>query len=251
MERPSNLAEYNDFIKNIIEMAINDIIPKKPEYDMVIKFIRKTFVLPDTFELGALRIMVRTFTEFKEKLPEYELEFPTLTEEKNVTVLKSFQNAVLIYLFDNDILTDEEKRLASTQTIDVIKKVSQINPQDDLLNKAEHKIDILKGISEIKTSEEVGDPILTNQRNKIKVNLSVPELAYLFKLLSESKPDIFDVKTKSELYRFISENFITKGKTETAISTNSLNKFFSEADKDVANFWIEHLKKMLVEARKV
>jgi hypothetical protein len=44
----------------------------------------------------------------------------------------------------------------------------------------------------------------------IKTNLSVGDLALLFRMLFELKPDIFDVKTKAELFRFISSNFTTK-----------------------------------------
>ena len=44
----------------------------------------------------------------------------------------------------------------------------------------------------------------------IKTNLSVGDLALLFRMLFELKPDIFEVKTKAELFRFISSNFTTK-----------------------------------------
>lgn len=85
--------------------------------------------------------------------------------------------------------------------------------------------------------------------SKLKVNLSVKQVAYLFKLLLELKPDIFDIQSKAELYRFISANFITKGTEEKSISTNSLNNLFSNPEKDTAKFWVALLRKMLERAR--
>ena len=91
---------------------------------------------------------------------------------------------------------------------------------------------------------------ITKENPKLKTNLSVPQLSYLFKMLMDSKPDIFDVKSKAEVYRFINANFTTIGKDEGP-TVASLNNLYSNVDKDVANFWGIHLKKMVENARKI
>lgn len=91
--------------------------------------------------------------------------------------------------------------------------------------------------------------VLPSLPEKIKVNLSVPQLAYLFRLLYEVKPDIFPGLSKADLYRFIAANFTTKGKGDTEISIDSLNNHFCTPEKKTAAFWIEYLKKMLTQSR--
>jgi len=85
---------------------------------------------------------------------------------------------------------------------------------------------------------------------KLIVNISVPQLAYLFFMLHELNPDIFDLKSKTELYKFVTDNFVTKGTKETGISFDSFkNDFTKQTDKTV-EYWIEKLKKMLENSRK-
>ncbi len=92
------------------------------------------------------------------------------------------------------------------------------------------------------------DPII-KENPKLKTNLSVPQLSYLFKMLMDCKPAILDVKSNTEVYRFIESNFTTKGKDDGP-TVASLNNHYSKVDKEVANFWVEKLKKMLADARK-
>jgi len=85
--------------------------------------------------------------------------------------------------------------------------------------------------------------IKENHSPKIKTNLSVKELSYLFKSLLDLKPDIFDVKTDSELKKFISNNFITPGSEQPSI--NSLNKLFNQPDPKTVEFWKKHFSTLL------
>ena len=85
---------------------------------------------------------------------------------------------------------------------------------------------------------------------RIKMNLTVPQLAFIFKLLYELKPDIFDVKSKAELQRFISAHFATKGTEGKEISTEKLKQLFSDPDPDAAKFWQKHLYTMIAETKK-
>ena len=68
-------------------------------------------------------------------------------------------------------------------------------------------------------------------------------------MLMDCKPAILDVKSNTEVYRFIESNFTTKGKDDGP-TVASLNNHYSKVDKEVANFWVEKLKKMLADARK-
>jgi hypothetical protein len=87
------------------------------------------------------------------------------------------------------------------------------------------------------------------QKKKIKTNLTVAELAYLFSSLYELKPDIFDLKTDTELYNFISENFTSKKSEE--ISQNSLKKLFYEPDLKAVDFWMKHFSNLLHNSKKI
>lgn len=83
---------------------------------------------------------------------------------------------------------------------------------------------------------------------KLKTTLSVTQLAYLFKMLLETKQ--ITVNTNAELFRFISKNFSTKGKPEGDISTDALNNKFNSPDNDTIKYWIDELLKMLQTSRK-
>lgn len=74
---------------------------------------------------------------------------------------------------------------------------------------------------------------------KLKTNLSVPELATLFRELNKLKPDIFDIKSKAELHRFIANNVTSK--QQDNISTASIKNNFDTPDSKAADFWIEKM----------
>ena len=77
----------------------------------------------------------------------------------------------------------------------------------------EFKRIVLSEINKHNKAEENNSPTSTNP--KLKTNLSVPELALLFKLLKDLKPNLFELKSEAELYRFISTNFETKRTGDT------------------------------------
>lgn len=86
---------------------------------------------------------------------------------------------------------------------------------------------------------------------RIKTNLSVPQLAFLFKALAELNPKIFETQSEAELLRFISANFITKKSGEEGISTDKLRQLFNQPEIKSADFWEKHLHTMLAFARKI
>ncbi len=87
--------------------------------------------------------------------------------------------------------------------------------------------------------------------NRIKTNLSVPQVAFLFKMLNELKPELFDIKAEADLHRFISANFITKKSGDDGISIDKLRQLFNQPDTKAAEFWFEKLSTMMAEAKKI
>lgn len=86
--------------------------------------------------------------------------------------------------------------------------------------------------------------------NPLKTNLSVPQLAFLFKLLHEIKPEIFQVPTNAELFRFISQNFITKKSSADGISTKKLGDLFREPDRNAQQFWLDIITNWYTDKKK-
>jgi hypothetical protein len=85
----------------------------------------------------------------------------------------------------------------------------------------------------------------------IKTNLSVGDLALLFRMLFELKPEIFDVKTKAELFRFISSNFTTKKSKDGEISIDTITKKFNAPETKSKELWTTHLHTLLAFLKKV
>jgi len=77
-------------------------------------------------------------------------------------------------------------------------------------------------------------------KQKIKTNLSVPQLACLFRALLDNK--IIDIPVKANLYRFISESFESKGTLE--ISTKKIKNLFEDPDLKEFEFWDEKFLKL-------
>lgn len=71
-----------------------------------------------------------------------------------------------------------------------------------------------------------------NQLKKMKVKLSVADLAFLFRLLSEEK--VIETKYNTDIFKFISDSFTTKG--SDGISIKSIkNNFDSPQNNSISN----------------
>jgi len=101
------------------------------------------------------------------------------------------------------------------------------------------------------TPPQVFSPALQVQNTKLKTNLSVPQVALLFKILNDLSPNIFEVKSEAELLRFISANFETKKSGAEGISTDKLRILFNQPDSKAAEFWEKHFHTLLAEVRKI
>lgn len=102
-----------------------------------------------------------------------------------------------------------------------------------------------------KKLQGIQENITDKTKERLQTNLSVPELALLFKMTSELKPDIYKTKTKEELFQFISDNFQSKKSTEKGISVNKLRNEFSNPDLKAIEFWEKNLRDMLYQLKKI
>jgi len=105
-------------------------------------------------------------------------------------------------------------------------------------------------LHKIKEKEEQENPKIQTTP-KLKLNLSVPQLALLFKMINDLKPKIFNTKSDAELFRFISSNFQTKKSSDKGISTQKLRNEFNNPELKSIEFWETHLHTMLSNIRKL
>lgn len=107
-------------------------------------------------------------------------------------------------------------------------------------------------LNEIKKHDKVEENnTVTSTNPKLKTNLSVPELALLFKLLKDLKPNIFDIKSEAELHRFISANFETKKTGDKDISRQKLRNLFNQPDAKAAEFWEANIRLLQADVKKL
>ncbi|WP_156832009.1 hypothetical protein [Kaistella palustris] len=89
-------------------------------------------------------------------------------------------------------------------------------------------------------------PNTVQPKQKLKTNLSVKELAYLFRVLYDE--EIIDSKHKTDIFNFIAENFSSKQKED--ISANSIKNAFDTPDFNTVDFWQEKFTHFMQKARK-
>lgn len=77
----------------------------------------------------------------------------------------------------------------------------------------------------------------TKSKEKIQVNLTVPQIAYLFKMLHDAR--LIQTSTYKEIHEFIANNFIpsSKGHNED-ISVGKIARIWSNFDVNIAAYWM-------------
>ena len=83
-------------------------------------------------------------------------------------------------------------------------------------------------------------------KQKLKTNLTVKEIAYLFRALHDE--GIIESRQKTDLFNFIAENFSSKQKDE--ISANSIKNAFDTPDYNAVDFWQEKFTHLMQKAKK-
>jgi len=73
------------------------------------------------------------------------------------------------------------------------------------------------------------------KKDKLKLGINVKDLSYLFRALNDHQ--IIKAKYNTEIFRFISESFVTE-KTDN-ISVNSIKNHFDSPEFDVMDYWQE------------
>lgn len=73
----------------------------------------------------------------------------------------------------------------------------------------------------------------SKSKKKLKTNLTVKEIAYLFRALHDE--GIIESRQKTDLFNFIAENFSSKQKDE--VSANSIKNAFDTPDVNAVDFW--------------
>ena len=86
----------------------------------------------------------------------------------------------------------------------------------------------------------------TQPQQKLKTNLTVKELAYLFRALHDEK--IIESRQKTDLFNFIAESFSSKQKED--ISANSIKNAFDTPDYNAVDFWQEKFTHFMQKAKK-
>ncbi len=85
----------------------------------------------------------------------------------------------------------------------------------------------------------------------LKTYLTVRVLALVFKVFMDQNPPIFNINSKKELYRFISEYFRTIGKPEDGPTVDKLNNLNTDIKQADIEFCIELFKNILQMLRKM
>ena len=85
------------------------------------------------------------------------------------------------------------------------------------------------------------------RKEKVKTNLTVDNLAYLFRALVDL--DLFSNENKAAVIRMIADNMQSKMRED--LSKNSIEKKFFEPTDDAIAFWIDQFKKLAAKAEKL
>lgn len=199
-EKKSLLAENIKALENLYYVNENDLVEERPNYETL---------LDDVFNESVYTKAAEAATE---KIEEHNFgakRLPVIAKEKlQLSFLKP------------KIQVDE-----SVFTLSIPRRVMLLLDFAEAAANANLSVDIKQA--------------LEGRSQRIKTNLSVPQLAFLFKALKELNPEIFDIKAEAELHRFISANFITKKSGDDGISTEKLRQLFNQPDSKAAEFWFE------------
>ena len=194
----------------------------------------------------------------------YIREFKFSDENINYEILISEEYSEQIFSQANEAITEriEEHKLPNKRLAVIAKEEQQLSflkskiPVDEsifTLSIPRRILLILSGTKNfINANLHLDFSKLSNASNiRTRTNLSVPQLALLFQMLNELKPDIFQFKTKAELFRFIKDTFETKQSKEEGISTEKLGFWFNNPEINTADFWETHLRTMIAFLKKI
>lgn len=173
------------------------------------------------------------------------------------------------YVFDSNNIEYKIQKDAILNDHRLQNNVKEVNPNNipksflkDFLNFNQYKFELITSlIQELSLLEQTYPEVLPShtepstinteeqpiEKKKLNVNLSVSDVALLFRLLDEEK--VLSYTYKTDIYRFIANSFITERQDE--ISEASVkNKFLSPDNTSIRNLDVllvnlkQHLKKI-------
>lgn len=97
------------------------------------------------------------------------------------------------------------------------------------------------GIQHNSNTDNTSEP-----KKKLKTNLTVKEIAYLFRALHDE--GIIEARQKTDIFNFIAENFSSKQKEH--ISANSIKNAFDTPDPNAVDLWQEKFTHFMQKAKK-
>lgn len=214
MENVDTLIEFilrNDNLDFYIDLENKTIVPKDPD-----ELNRELF-----FEVSELKKVI--FTMF---VNGQDLALNRILQKlvKSRSLLQGIDVGLSLNVEDHDFQAYIEPE--DIQRIMAIKN----SYLDELIS-------LIKNFS-FSTSEH------TSQR--LKTNLSVKELTYLFRALHDEK--IVESRQKTDIFNFIADNFSSKQKDE--ISANSIKNAFDIPDYNAVDFWQEKFTHLMQKAKK-
>ena len=191
-----------------VENFIIPLINKSTKPDVDVFFIKCSFYLKDS-EAYKPAITIDLHNLILEKIKDY------MYEEDMYHDSTEFFSAMELILFDINFM-----QLFDLSTL-----------FEDIINRYQNG-----------SLDENCNQISSNSY-KLATNLSVPELVLLFKALSSITPPLINVKRKTDLYNFISQNFQTIG-SENTISPNSIKNDFNKIPDSAKTSWISHFQQL-------
>lgn len=132
-----------------------------------------------------------------------------------------------------DLTLDKSDVQNLLRTLDEFCKVWISNLSDFKKNVKDYMGNVYKSAKEDK---------INKINNKLKIKLSVAELAYLFKVLDYH--DLIDKTHNTDIYQFLADNFQTKGKKDKEVqSSKSIKNDFDSPEMKTIVFWDDKFEK--------
>lgn len=229
----SDLTSYNDYL--------NKVLVKFEEYTF-----SRINQLDDIYEKIGLFNQIRL--QIKSTILLFSRLESTFTDEKTFPRYARNDTNALYNQYIREIFPDSQNIRFNPDLIDFQDLQFSIAKRAALFIGA--KLNLLRDQLKLNENESKligGIPSVNHQQEKIKTELTVAQISYLFKCLYEEK-DILEEKNKTALRNSISSCFTSKRREY--ISAESIRGCFNKPEDKTIEFWIEKFTHLLQFAKK-